>query len=229
MKVIMKGTQGLFALALLALLPAAANAQLSLFTFDGTTETPVAATYNYPTISAGSTESVRFRVFNTTTSPVTISTLTVAGAGFSPPAINGTLPYLIPPAPSSLNFLEFTVRFTGTIVASYSANLQVNGISALLLAAVQPGPVITPSFGCVFSAVVMGTSGTCSFSLENPGTQPLPILLTVTGSSAFQGPQGSRAPLNPSETRPFTITFTPMCGTALYSGSLAINGQAFAL
>jgi hypothetical protein len=226
MRAIVKVIKALLAFSFPALLlPMAVNAQLTLFTFDGATETPVGATYNYPAISAGATESVRFRVFNTTTSPVTISTPTVAGAGFSVTAINGTTPY--PLAPS--NFLEFTVQFTGTIVASYSANLQVNGISALLLATVHLGPIITPPAGCVFSTVVMGASGTCSFSLQNPGAQPLPISLAVTGSSAFQGPQGSQAPLNPSETRPFTITFTPVCGTVSYTGSLVVNGQAFAL
>src|SRR5580700_8387713 len=111
MRAIVKVIKALLAFSFPALLlPMAVNAQLTLFTFDGATETPVGATYNYPAISAGATESVRFRVFNTTTSPVTISTPTVAGAGFSVTAINGTTPY--PLAPS--NFLEFTVQFTGT-------------------------------------------------------------------------------------------------------------------
>jgi hypothetical protein len=250
----MKVIEALVAFPMLAaLFPAAANAQLTLFTFDGTTETPVGATYNYPTISAGSTESVRFRVFNTTTSPVTISTLSVGGAGFSFAAINGTLPYPIPPAPSTLNFLEFTVQFTGTIVASYSANLQVNGISALLLAVVVavPPPTIAPvpmfvsgctqptPGGVVFSATEpIGTSGTCNFTLQNTGTQPLAISVTVTGNG-FQGPQGTQT-LNPGATTSFAITFTPQCGTTSpnYSGLLTItatatgqqpNGQTFAL
>jgi hypothetical protein len=235
----MKLIKALAALAILAaLFPAAANAQLTLFTFDGTTETPVASTYNYGSVSAGSKTDVRFRVFNTTTSPVTISTLSVGGAGFSFAAINGTLPYPIPPAPSTLNFLEFTVQFTGTIVASYSANLQVNGISALLLATVQPAPVITffppcmpdPSPDAIdFPAVQMGAVGGCNFYVQNTSTQTLPISVALTGSTAFQSQLGPQAPLIPGGTLLFTIAFTPVCGTATYSGSLAINGQAFAL
>ena len=116
-----KVVQGLVAFAILApLFPVAANAQLLLFTYNGTTqiETPVGATYQYGSVSAGSNAGVRFRVFNNSTSPVTISTLSVAGAGFSFSAINGSAPYVIPPTPSSLNFLEFTVQFSGTLVAS---------------------------------------------------------------------------------------------------------------
>ena len=115
-------------LAVLASLVPIASAQLALFTFDGTTETPVGATYNYGSVSAGSNKSVRFRVFNSSTSCVTISPPTVASAGFAPPPIIGS--YVINPYPSSLNFIEFTIQFSGTVAGNYSANLLVTGVSA---------------------------------------------------------------------------------------------------
>lgn len=138
-------------------------------------------------------------------------------------------------------------------MATYSANLQVNGISVLLLAAVVPArpPAITPvpmfvsgctqptPGGVVFSAVPIGTVGTCNFTLQNTGTQPLAISVAVTGNSAFQGPQGTQT-LNPGATMSFAITFTPECAATSpnYSGSLMVtaaatgqqpNGQTFAL
>jgi len=235
MKDHMKVIKPLVAFSMLtALFSPAAHAQLTLFTFDGTTETPIGSTFNYGTVSAGSKTDVRFRVFNTSTSPVTILTPTVAGAGFSIAAINGTTPYPLAPA----NFLEFTVQFTGIIVASYSANLQVNGVSALLLATVQPAPVITFFPPCMpdsspgsidFPAVQMGALSGCNFYVQNSSTQTLPISIALTGSTAFQGQFGPQAPLSPGGTLLFTITFTPVCGTASYSGSLVVNGQAFAL
>lgn len=140
---------------------------------------------------------------------------------------------MIPPTPSSLNFLEFTVQFSGTLVASYSANLQVNGISVLLLAAVQPAPVITfsppctpdPNSGTDFPKVQMGASIGCNFYVQNPSSQPISV--TVTGNGFVQ--QGIQSPLNPGGATSFMITFTPVCGTAIYNGSLVVNGQTFAL
>jgi hypothetical protein len=245
-------------LAVLASLVPMASAQLALFTFDGTTETPVGATYNYGSVSAGSSKTVRFRVHDTSTTCVTISPPTVAGAGFPPAAVNGSPPYTIPPYPSSLNFIEFTIQFSGAVTGNYSANLLVTGVSAancngananpisvLLLATVLPAtavPTIAFVSGCTnsssgvvaFPVVQMGANDRCIFTLQNTGTQQLPISLAVTGNAAFQGPQGVQPPLNVGETRKFMIVFTPVCGTAIYSGSptgasFAINGQAFAL
>lgn len=250
----MRAMKALVAFAILApLLAVAANAQLMLYTRGGTTVTLVGAIYQFGSISAGANSDVIFRVLNNGTSCVAVSTPTVAGAGFSIAAINGTTPYPLAPT----NFIEFTVQFNDTTVGSYSAPLQVSGvnttdcngpsvnpINVLLLATVLPAPVITFVSGCTnptpaslnFSAV-QGANDICNFNVQNPGTQPLPISVTLTANAAFQGPQGSQSPLNPGETRPFTITFTPVCGTAMYSGplpggtggSLSINGQTFTL
>ena len=58
--------------------------------FDGTTETPVGATYNFGSVASGGSGDVRFRARNTGASAVVIDTLTLSGAGFSIAAVNGT-------------------------------------------------------------------------------------------------------------------------------------------
>src|SRR5579885_479937 len=128
----------------------AARAQLALFTFAGTSETPVGAVYNYGNLAAGASSTVRFRVFNHGNSPVTVYGPVVNGAGFAVTAINGTPPVNIPPATSTLNFFEFSVTFNsdGLGMGNYSASLQVSGpaiatIIVLLLAAV-PGVSSAP-------------------------------------------------------------------------------------
>ena len=109
----------------------------------------------------------------------------------------------------------------------------MNGISVLLLAAVQPAPVITfsppctpdPNSGTDFPKVQMGASIGCNFYVQNPSSQPISV--TVTGNGFVQ--QGIQSPLNPGGATSFMITFTPVCGTAIYNGSLVVNGQTFAL
>src|SRR5262245_26826486 len=107
-------------LALILLLPFTASAQLTLLVYDGATELPVASIFDYGEVAAGAAKDVRFRARNTGKPAVTLTTLSIAGAGFSlvnPPPT----PYTTAPG----NFVEFPVRFTPGAPASYSANLQV--------------------------------------------------------------------------------------------------------
>jgi hypothetical protein len=221
---------------LLLLIPIAMHAQLALVTFDGTTESPVGATYSYGTVSNGDTKDVRFRARNVGNSKVDLTTLTISGTGFSILAVNGVVPSPIAPT----NFLEFTIRFGAALAASYSANLQVNSISVLLLATAVPAPEVTVFPACLpgstggvdFPSVAMGTTGGCIFSLRNPSAQPLLIsTLSVTGDAAFQGPQNLATPLTlrPNDAITFTVQFTPVCGTLNYAAMLNVNTRSYPL
>ena len=230
---------------LVLLLPLAAHAQLALFSFDGTTETPVGATYNYGPVANGNTKAVRFRIFNNATSGTVVYLPSASGAGFSITAVNGTLPYTIPPVSSPLNFLEFTVSFSAGAPATYSASLQITGpaittISILLLATSTPGPVLTGippgcspdgSGGISFAAVTIGGQGLCNFSLSNPNSVPVVISsIAVTGASfSILGANPAPVTLAPGAATTFTLQLKPQCGTAIYSGSLSINTASYAL
>jgi hypothetical protein len=215
-----------------------ARAQLSLVSFDGTTETLVGATYNFGSVASGGSGDVRFRARNTGTSAVVIDTLTLSGAGFSIPAVNGTLPYIVAPS----NFLEFTVRFSAGTPASYSAGLLVPGnaqsISVLLLATSVAAPALTffspcsasGSTGVSFGTLQNGSLHLCNFTVWNGNPQPLTISnISVTG--AFQGSLIPATPLTlgPGQATAFVIQITPVCGTGAVTGTLTVNTKTYAL
>jgi hypothetical protein len=220
---------------LLVLAAALAQGQIALFSFDGTTELAVGTTYNFGTVSSGDLREVRFRARNVGSLPNDLTTVTVSGVGFSRFAVNGVVPSTI----AAGNFLEFTIRFAAGIPASYSANLQVNSISVLLLATSVAAPVITVLPACspgggntiLFPSVTIGSTGLCNFSVQNLNAQPIDItILSVTGDAAFQGPPITTPfSLKPNDAITFAIVFTPVCGTVNYNATLNINGRSFPL
>ena len=81
---IARGPGGPPPMALLLFLPSMLHAQLALFSFDGTTDTPVGQTYNFGTVGAGQIMDVRFHVKNTGSTPVTSLVIcTPQGTGFT--------------------------------------------------------------------------------------------------------------------------------------------------
>jgi hypothetical protein len=224
---------------LLALAPLAAYAQLTLVTFDGTNSTPVGAVYNFGNVASGDTKAVVFRVINNATSPTVVQAPAVSGFGFTITAVNGTTPYSIPPAPSALNFLAFTVSFTGSLPASYSASLRISSISAILIANVVPAPSLTIFPPCTgdattgaikFGNVQNGTPHGCNASLQNPNSQPMVIsILAVTGP--FQATNLPATPLTlaPGQATTFALQINPSCGTVATEGALAVNTKSYPL
>ena len=221
-------------LLLLIVFPAAMHAQLTLASFNGTTETPVGATYSFGSIASGSTQNVRFRTHNTGNSAVVIDTLTLSGFGFSIAAVNGTLPYTIAPA----NFLEFTVQFSAGAPASYSAGLLVESISVLLLGNSVAAPTVTFFPPCApagtnsvnFGTLQNGSLHLCDFTVSNANGQPMNISnISVTG--AFQGSQIPATPLAlaAGQATAFAIEIAPPCGTGAVNGTLTVNTNSYSL
>ncbi len=222
-------------LGLALLLPLSAWAQLALVTYDGTAEIPTASLFDYGKIAAGDTKDVRFRARNTGNSLVVLTTLSTSGAGFSlvnPPPT----PYTVAPGA----FVEFPVRFLSNLPAAYSANLQVNSISVLLLASAVPVPTLAAATGCTgpdpntrtidFGSIQKGATGTCALALQNFSAQSLAVAALAVAGGAFGSLQGVRAPLTllPGERVTFTITFAPVDATT-YSGTLHVDSRAFPL
>ena len=221
--------------ALILLLPVAAWAQLAVVTYDGTTEVPTASLFDYGKVAAGDSRDIRFRARNTGNSAVVLSTLSIAGAGFS--MINAPpTPYTIAPG----NFVEFPVRFLSNTPAAYSANLQVNSRSVLLMATAVPVPALTTASGCAgpdpathaidFGRIQKGATSTCNLTLQNLSAQSLVVAALAVAGAAFGPLQGLRGPLTllPGQSVTFTITFAPPDSTT-YSGTLSIDTRSFPL
>ncbi len=211
-------------------MPLVAQAQLALVTFDGTAETPVGSTYNFGNVAAGADQGVRIRARNTGSSAISVTRISVSGAGFS---ISGA-PATAIIAPT--NFLEFTVHFSASVPASYSANLQVNTISVILLATAVPAPALNVLSGCTqnplaFLPVQIGKIGLCNFSIANTYAQPLivsTIGLTGSGLKLMNVP-GLPVTIAPGLATTFTVQITPVCGTAAYAGTLTVNTQNYSI
>lgn len=240
--------------ALLLMLPIAAQAQLSLFTFNGTTETPVGATYSYGNIATAASSAVRFRIFNTGNSGVEVYAPVVNGEGFAITAINGTPPVTIPPVSSTINFFEFSVTFNaaGQAAGTHSASLQISGpaistMGVLLLATVPgtssapgqpPAVTILNGAGCsassstsiAFAAVNIGSQGLCNFTLTNPNSFGITVSsIAVSGDPAFSVGQAPQLPvtLAANSSTSFTLVIKPVCGQANYSGTLTITSSYY--
>jgi len=227
----------------LLLLPAALHAQLALFSFDGSTDTPVGQTYNFGNVAAGDVKDVRFHLKNIGTTAVTNAVIgTPQGTGFSLFAVNGSRGQnTIAPGAE----LEFTIRFTTSLatLGTYSASLQLTSsaptITVILLASVTGAPVITvfpactagSNGGVVFPSVAIGSVGLCNFSVQNQTSQPMTVTISVAGDPAFQAPPSISAPitLRPNDAFTFAIQFTPVCGTLNYGATLTVSGRSFPL
>jgi hypothetical protein len=224
---------------MLFLIPLSGFAQITLMSVSGATETPVGSSYSLGSVAAGSSTSVQFRAHNLGTTPVVITTLAVSGSGFSISAINGTVPFTVPPLPSSLAYLQFTVTFNGPTPANYSANLQVNNLSVILTASAITPPTLNILTGCAptnnngvdFGNVQIGSTRFCSFSLVNPTNSPMTIsTISLNGGFFFQLPPVTPLVLGPLQGTMFAIEITPACGVQpMISGTLTINAQVYPL
>jgi hypothetical protein len=213
------------------LLPLAAHAQLALFSWDGAVEIPVGAVVDLGRVAAGDSKDTVFRARNQGLAPVTITTLFANGAGFAIPNL---------PAPpfevAKQSFYQFTVRFTASTALSYSANLQVNGISTILLATSAPAPSVAVVAGCSgkdpvdFGRVARGENTSCTFALSNPNTQTITVATLAVSGAAFAGPFGVSAPLvlRPGEVLTFTVSFSP-ADAGVFTGALTAETKVFPL
>jgi hypothetical protein len=215
-----------------ALLPLSALAQLEVFEFNGTTDTPVGAVVNVVT---GET---RFHVRNNSSGPVVLQTVSLAGDGFTIQSAP-TLPYTLSPYVGPASEAEIDIDFSPTIVASYSATLLINTISIALAGAVVPSAVVTVggsttplSAGATvnFGSVDVGTKQTETFVLSNSGTATVNIATLAVSGAGFAGPIGLSAPvpLAPGQTASFQVSFTPTSGT-LAQGVLTVGTSTFNL
>jgi hypothetical protein len=221
------------ALLLISLVPLAARAQLTLFAVNGTTQISVGSTYQIGQVPLNTTFNVEFQAYDTATTSVSVAVTTLAGEGFTfeyPPVV----PYVIPPDSAAAETIW--VSFTPTSTASFSANLQIGSLSVILFGSGVTAPTLISVAGCSgngafnWGDVPVGSSATCTFSLENPNPQPVAVASIVVNGLGFSGPVGVTTPmtLEPNQAASFAVSFTPL-QAILYSGTLAIGAESYAL
>jgi hypothetical protein len=222
------------ALLVTSLLPWAALAQLQVFQFDGTNETPVGAVVNVGAVTPGDTVETRFRVRNIGQGPAVFQTLSLAGEGFAISAAP-SLPYTIAPGLEA----EFRATFSPTFMGTYSAFLLVNTINIILQGTAVPaaslmlaGTNMPLAAGSVidFGSVAVGSSQLQGFVLSNSGSASITVATLTVSGTGFSGPVGLAAPivLAPGQTASFQVVFEPTTGQAA-QGTLAVDQRSFQL
>jgi hypothetical protein len=221
------------------LLPLAAEAQLTMYAVTGTTESSVGSSYQFGQVAINTTSSVQFQIYNTGKTAVTITSVLLGGAGFTfeYPVQS---PYTIPANSNVTQALNIWVSLTPTSTATFNASLTVNaasgGISTILIGSGVTAPTLTSGAGCSGSVpfnwgnVPVNNSSSCTFALENSNPQAVTVASIVINGLGFTGPYGVTGPfvLQPGQSASFSVNFTPP-GATLYSGTMVIGTQAFAL
>ncbi len=215
-----------------ALLQLAASAQLQLFQYIGTVETPVTGLINVGTAAPGDTLDIVFRIRNTGVGPATVQTINVAGYEFQLSA-QPLLPYIL----ATQAEVQFQVAFSPTTPGLYNAAITVNAISVTITASAIPEALL--SFGGTqlpagatadFGQIQWGTSVAKTFTLSNPNSTAVTVGAIAVSGAAFQGPVGIAAPLliPAGGSTTFQIFFAPtVSGQA--TGTLTIDQRTFQL
>jgi hypothetical protein len=219
------------AILLLGLLPLSVLAQLRIYVAPPNSESPVSSLHDLGSVAAGDALETRFRVRNHGVAAIPVTSLSVAGTGFSL-AGQPSLPYVLAPG---LN-LDFTVRFQARDHGSYSANLAVNGTSVLLRASALAAAVIrlngntvTAGSSVDFGRVERGSAGRVVLELANVTTQSVAVRSIQLTGSAFRGPDlPQAADLETGAAMSFSLFFEPK-SAGVFTGALLIDGREIRL
>lgn len=224
------------------LLPAALHAQIVLMSLSGIKETPVGSGYNYGDVAAGDALDVRFHARNQGTGPVTITNLKVTGAGFSIVNTSST-PYVVASGEVMAIFVRFlnaqTGEYPGALQVTWKdAAGQVSSVSASLQANAVPAPVVTVAAPCAgpdasktinFGRSQQFTKVTCTLTIQNPGSQPIPVTLGAsTPNSGFSPGNGNSVSVAGGQTGTFSFTFNAPAAL-VYTAPLTVGARTYTL
>ena len=211
---------------------APAFAQLSLYTVQDGVETPVGQVFDLGSVAAGDASDVVFRLKNTGTKLTYLTFLSVSGTDFSIPARP-----LLPATVDAGKNLDLTVHFQPEQTGSYSATLQVNEISAILLGKGVPGltvllnhqPLATGQT-VAFGEVQAGSTQTLQLLLSNQTGQALTVGLVAIQGAAFRvaGNSPAGASVAAGASVELDVVFAPSA-SGPQQGTLTIGGRSFPL
>jgi len=209
-------------------------AQIQVFLFDGTNESPVGAVVDVGTATPGDTVTARLRVRDIGAGPAVLSTLSLAGSGFQLAAYP-SLPYTIAPGAET----EFKIAFSPASVGSYSAFLLVNTVNIIVRGTASASATLTVAGNTTplnagatvdFGQQVKGGSNGKSFTLSNGSNASITVkLISVTGAG-FRGPIGQAMPISlaSGQSVSFQVAFEPTSGQP-FQGTLTIDQRSFVL
>lgn len=218
---------------LLATLAPHAFGQFQLVQVTAAGEQPLPSVFSFGAIDAGSAASVSLRLRNTGSTAAPVSGIKLAGVGFV---------LVAPPLPASVDpqgTFDFAVGFQPASPGSFSATLQVAGISVLFTGTANPAltyqvivygtaQALNPPLD--FGSVIVGSSTVLQFLVSNQTAQPLQVpAVAVSGADfSLSGPSPAGTLLQPLQSVAFALAFTPT-QPGLRAGNLAAGSNTYPL
>lgn len=209
---------------------ACAPAQVTLSIVQNGVSFPAGAGYDFGSVAVGSVANTQFELTNTGTQGVYLTSLTIAGPGFSvacplsPELCAGAPQQQLPILIAGGATLDFTAQFAASQpAASSSANMTIaagNTITIILTAETVPGLTLLLNNQPVasgqtipFGSVQVGSSETIQLFLSNPSTNPplaVPsIPLLTSGDFTLSGAALAAPTVPPGGSAEIDITFIP--------------------
>ena len=219
-------------LLLALILAPAAQAQFDLFLLVGGAEQAAPAVYDFGSLYADESAVAHFRLRNTSSAVATVTTLSVAGVGFT------LSPTVLPVGLAPQGAIDLGVSFSAADTGAYSAALRSDGIAILLTATVAPRLTyrVDPPSGTAFPGpldfgiVVRGVAAQRRITMQNETALVLIVpAISVQGADfALLGTAPSGQALGPHQGGEFTIVFTPH-SAGLLQGSLTLGDRSYPL
>lgn len=222
------------AVLLASLFAPASHAQFSLYQVSGNANLPVGQMFAFGGADPNQAKTATFLLSNATNKALTLSLLSVSGAGFS--LAGATAPVTLQAGGS----VQFTVTFQAATVAYYSGALNATGVSVLLTAYVAQGITYevqlasgASPLGAApvdFGTAQVGSSTTVSFLAVNLTEAPLTVdpISVARGDFALVGSSPGGTPLAPQASAGFSIRFSP-AASGTRTAVLSIGSQQFTL
>jgi hypothetical protein len=187
---------------------------------------PGSPSLSFANTIVGSSSSQSLVLSNTGNSSVTISQISVTGAGFSGSGV--TLPATVNAGQS----ISLAIAFSPTLTGSSSGSITVlsnatNSPATISLSAtgVQPQIAVLPT-SVSFGSVTTGTTNTQTVTVQNSGNASLTITqASVIGSGFTESGVSLPLTLAPGASSAFTLSFTPVTASTV-SGTLTLASNA---
>lgn len=224
-------------LVMIALLcAAAASAQLRVAVVDASTNaetTVTGAVFNIGNPGPSDELKVRFRIYNTTSLPITVQRVRLSGDGFT----------MVEPSATPLaagHSFELIVTFRAARYGGYSANFTIDAWSVLLTANVALGPTVTTTRGGTpisagtpidLGNAYAGQTISKTVLLENRESLALTVRsLRLAGEAMTLAPGTfSTFSIAAGQAASIEVRILPSGAGRRYSGSLTIDGRVFPL
>ena len=189
--------------------------------------TPSPSSLSFGNVQTGTSQTKNAAVTNTGQSALTISQITVTGAGFSITGI--TAPLTLTPGDSPAFSVQFAPATQGAVTGNIAFTTDNGTVNLPLSGAGVPAGDVTASPSSInFGSVVIGSSASQTVTLKNTGGANVTITGAVVTGAGFSD-SGLTLPLTltPNQTSTFSVSFAPM-GTGTVNGNVAltVTGEA---